>query len=268
LSHVVLYLRGLIKQKIFSLNKVLVATKTEEDVKRLITKLWPQNIGVGLLRIGSSNDGGYLVPDDLEGIGGLFSPGVAEDSSFENYFAQLGTKCFLADGSVLNPPIQHENFRFIKKYIGLISDEQSITLDEWVRDNTKSSELILQMDIEGSEYEVLLSTSSATLKKFRFLIIEFHEMDRIITKDGFLVLNTLITRLLHDFVVVHAHPNNNCGTLIFKGITIPRSIELTFARRDRIKNLTYVEEFPNGLDARNLDFLPDIELPRDWYYQD
>lgn len=40
-------------------------------------------IDVKLTRIGSSNDGGYLVPDDLDGIKSCFSPGVANNSDFE-----------------------------------------------------------------------------------------------------------------------------------------------------------------------------------------
>ena len=38
------------------------------DLLELITKLAPQDCGLELIRIGGPGDGGYLVPDDLDGI--------------------------------------------------------------------------------------------------------------------------------------------------------------------------------------------------------
>ena len=41
------------------------------------------------------------------------------------------------------------------------------------------------MDIEGSEYPVILDTPSDTLNKFRIMIIEFHDLDLIFNSQFF-----------------------------------------------------------------------------------
>ena len=64
------------------------------DVLRLIERLQPQNCGKEMIRIGGDFDGGYLVPNDLEGIQYCFSPGVSNKSSFEDHLADLGI-CWL-----------------------------------------------------------------------------------------------------------------------------------------------------------------------------
>jgi len=35
------------------------------------------------------------------------------------------------------------------------------------------------MDIEGSEYNVLLNTSNTCISKFRIMVIEFHGLERL-----------------------------------------------------------------------------------------
>ena len=56
------------------------------ELKELIKALRPVKTKFDLIRIGGANDGGYLIPDDLEGIAACFSPGVADTASFEVAF--------------------------------------------------------------------------------------------------------------------------------------------------------------------------------------
>ena len=49
----------------------------------LLQALRPLDPGIELIRIGPDSDGGYLVPDDLDGIRHAFSPGVSTESGFE-----------------------------------------------------------------------------------------------------------------------------------------------------------------------------------------
>jgi hypothetical protein len=67
-----------------------------------------------LVRIGGLNDGGYLVPDDFNGIKVCFSPGVAASAHFEEDLANRRIKSFLADYSVECPPIKNP-FSFSRK---------------------------------------------------------------------------------------------------------------------------------------------------------
>lgn len=92
----------------------------------------PIDCGHELVRLGGPADGGYLVPNDLDGVLALFSPGVAESSSFELEFARRGTPCFLADRSVPGPQLNHPLFHFTRKHLGTFNDSQTMRLDDWV----------------------------------------------------------------------------------------------------------------------------------------
>jgi FkbM family methyltransferase len=85
-----------------------------------------------------------------------------------------GIECFLADYSVDKPAIDNSLFNFTKKYLGNKNDYQTIRLESWIKDNKSDDEMLLQMDIEGAEYQVILDTPSETLRRFRILVIEFH----------------------------------------------------------------------------------------------
>src|SRR3954463_7181162 len=53
-----------------------------------------------LIRVGGAGDGGYLLPDDLDGIAACFSPGVSNQATFEEDLLARGIPCFQADASV------------------------------------------------------------------------------------------------------------------------------------------------------------------------
>jgi hypothetical protein len=61
----------------------LVPTDPPLDVIETLSALWPVDTGHKLIRVGGELDGGYLVPDDLDGIVACFSPGVGGSASFE-----------------------------------------------------------------------------------------------------------------------------------------------------------------------------------------
>lgn len=148
------------------------------DLAGLIGRLRPQVTDIGLIRLGPDGNGGYLVPDDLVGIEACFSPGVSDSSDFELACAEKGMKVFLADYSVDGPATLHGNFHFTKKFVGATTSDCFMTIADWVRYSAISadSDLLLQMDIEGYEYETLLSMPDDLLKRFRIMVVEFHRL--------------------------------------------------------------------------------------------
>ena len=62
----------------------------------------------------------------------------------------------MADASVEKPPIDNENFTFIPKFLGSKSENNFITLSDWINDciGDDKSKKICQMDIEGGDYDV------------------------------------------------------------------------------------------------------------------
>ncbi len=68
-----------------SINELFVETP-KEKVEGFIKSLHPIKTEHELVRWGDKHDGGYLIPNDFEGIKALFSPGVGGVSAFEEYF--------------------------------------------------------------------------------------------------------------------------------------------------------------------------------------
>jgi hypothetical protein len=232
----------------------------------LIKRLQPVSTQRDLVRFGPKGDGGYLVPDDLEEIEACFSPGVSDISGFELDCANKGMKVFLADRSVERPADEHQAFHFIKKYIGVTQNEDFTTLDKWVEDSNleSNSDLLLQMDIEGYEYEVLLSASNALMKRFRIIVIEFHMLEELFNKPFFKLASRTFDKLLETHECVHIHPNNYSGTVKHCGIEVPKLMEFTFYRKDRAGETSKKIKFPHSLDADNTDKVA-LHLPAVWY---
>ena len=244
----------------------------QEDLRALVRAMKVTSIVQELVRIGPLGDGGYLLPNDLENIEFCFSPGVADCSDFELVLANRGMKVFLADKSIETPPATHENFNFIKKHIASIDSCQEglITLDEWYRSkltspSENSPEAILQMDIEGSEYEVIHNTSANLLSRFRIIVIEFHRLYQLADRFSFKWMASAIRKLLNTHAIVHMHPNNNRKPLLLHGIKIPATLEITFLRRDRLLPGTKPLVFPHPLDYPSVCNKPDVILPECWY---
>jgi hypothetical protein len=258
-----LFKEFLLKQK-----KFIVSAVDVEQLNALIKKLWPYDVGKDMIRLGSENDGGYLVPDDLDGITACFSPGVDVTTDFEQDCAKRGMKLFLADLSVekndLN--LQSENYSFLKKHIGVVNTKDFITLDEWFKVSQLGPEedLLLQMDIEGCEYLSLIATSDEMLRRFRIIIVEFHDLHNLWEKNFYNQAEATFNKLLQNHTCVHLHPNNYAKVLSLKGIDIPNLIELTFVRNDRVEAKTLQRKFPHKLDSDNTSSNK-VVLPRNWF---
>lgn len=247
-----------------------IASKSD-DIIRLIEELHPIICDKPLIRIGTKyGDGGYLLLDDLENIEACFSPGVGPEARFEKECANLGMNVFLADKSVVKPRLSHKSFDFKNKFIGVYNDLGTITLKNWVLSSLPysiNSDLLLQMDIEGDEFSVLLSTPQEILNRFRIIIIEFHWLENLWSLPFFTIFRSVIKKILNTHSCVHIHPNNNIEIFKWQGVEIPSVIEVTFHRNDRIENLGFRKAFPHPLDFRNNPFLKDIALPKQWYSQ-
>jgi len=237
------------------------------DVLELIKKLRPQDCGVDLIRVGGKGDGGYLIPDDLGGIEYCFSPGVSTVSDFEDQLAERHIKSFLADYSVDMPPIMRPEFTFDKKFLGSSNREHFMTLDTWKRRYLKdySGDLILQMDIEGCEYEVILATPDCLLDQFRIIALELHDLDRMFDPFSFRILSAFFEKLLAFFHVAHIHCNNGCAHVVgVGGVEVPKMLEITFYNKRRVKSAKPQLVSPHKLDADNFPDLPPMALPQCW----
>lgn len=237
-------------------------------VRRLIRQLRPVTTKHPLILLGPEGDGGYLVPDVLDGISVCFSPGVADNSSFEVACMERGMRILMADASVDAPnlPPGAGDFTFAKKFIGSVDGEEEMTIESWMSssDIEDHDDLLLQMDIEGAEYRSLLAAPRAQLARFRVILVEFHDLDHLWDPWFFELASSVFSKLLVDHVPVHSHPNGSAGIDVRQGVEIPRVLELTFLRRDAAEVVGYASNFPHPLDHDN-DLGYVVPLPAYWY---
>jgi hypothetical protein len=250
-------------------DKMYVAKATpQSDILEFLQKLAPVSTEIPLGRLGPAGDGGYLIPLDFEGILACVSPGVSVECGFDLAVAEKNIDVYMADASVDGPSQNHSRFHFVKKFIDTTTGRTTVTLQDFcesIPNYTSGLDFILQMDIEGAEYRVLLSTPEAVLRRFRVMVIEFHNLDNVLSRFSFQLIRATFQRLLEHFRVVHIHPNN-AGRVVRRGtLDIPTLLEFTFLRKDYA--LTVLEKpihFPHPLDLDNLSNKPHIVLPPCW----
>ena len=258
--------------------------RCSEDVVRaekLLTQfLRPTVTKFRLLRIGGNEDGAYLIPDDLHGVSACFSPGVGAYKPFEDELAlRWGIKSHLVDFSAdlgnLKTPLIPGMQTFQKLWLGAESGASTITLQDWLEsaEESESEDLLLQMDIEGAEYSIFKSTKLDVLRRFRVLVVEFHDLRSQIFRFGMRSeIIDVVRKLSDDFVVVHVHPNNadKPKKMRLAGALIPNILEVTMIRRDRLGedgllHRKIPSRLPNPLDIpRNVVRLPPVFLGRPW----
>ncbi|MEO1749135.1 MAG: FkbM family methyltransferase [Pseudomonadota bacterium] len=213
------------------------------------------------------------MPDNLAQIDYCFSPGVDYVAGFEAELSEAhGIKSFMADASVASPPIHNENFNFVPKYLGARTHNQFVTLSDWVKEciGDDDGQRILQMDIEGAEYDVLTYESADALAQFSTIIIELHDLQNIFEPNFFRMLSAIFEKLYKNFSICHVHPNN-CGHIaVLNGIEVPSVIELTLLRNDLINRFQSANpvSLPHRLDRSNKPGFPDIAMPEIWWRGD
>jgi hypothetical protein len=239
------------------------------DLRSALKLIQPKASPAPLVRIGGSGDGGYLVPDDLEGLVACFSPGVAESANFELALAVRGVRSFMADYSVDSSPVKNDLFDFEKLFLATHNQAgKFVRLDDWIVSKKQNKgDLVLQMDIEGNEWPILADISAETLARFRIIVLELHGLDNLLTNPlGIEIFNGVFRKLNDQFTVVHLHANNCSGALNYQGIQIPRVLEVTLIRNDRYQksNQVFNSTIPHALDVPNVPGRKELNVTKDW----
>jgi len=233
---------------------------------------WTNQGIIELMRVGPDGDGGYLVPCNLDGLKYCFSPGVDRESRFELALAERGLQVFMADASVDGPAAQHRLFHFQKRFLSSYTDEAHhlLSLTDWLAQAPSSApgDSILQMDIEGAEYEVLHSLNASDLNRFRVIVMELHCLPLLCHAWCFRFMAPALRKLLRTHAVIHIHPNNYSTGVEAAGIFLPNFAEFTLVQRSWIKEFRPTEgSFPHILDRDNVVTNPPLLLPAEWIWR-
>jgi len=232
----------------------------------LIVLFRPQWNPDALIRIGG-DDGGYLVPKDIDLCEVLISPGVGDTTQFDEYFLHQNKRVISIDPGEYefhNPLIE-----FHKKWLRGYSAEsdRSISLVEILGHIDLKDSICLQIDIEGGEYEVIASLSPSELNRFRIIVIELHLLGELLNRDGFQLISEPLKRLLKTHFVAHLHVNNSGHIHHYKGIHVPETMEVTLLSRSCYKIESCNFKSPHKLDIRCVPCLPEKLVPEVWFKQ-
>lgn len=260
------------KLKKFFLEKriFIYSASISESLSEFIKSFNQNYVSVDLVRIGPEFDGGYLMPNILEKIDYCFSPGVGHTSEFERALYQdYKIKSFLLDYSVEKPAIQGDYFTFQKKFLGLKNNDKTIKLSTWINNNVSSGNdnLLLQMDIEGCEYEVLSFEELEVLKRFKCMIIEFHDFHKIFDTNFCYFIHGIFAKIFQKFKIVHAHVNSYREPITIGKYSVPPTLEVTFLREDILMSVQSNDnvQLPNHLDKPNSIKHKSLSLSEEWW---
>ena len=237
--------------------------ESADRVRSLLALLAPAAIpGTAKLRIGRDLDGGYVMLDDFAGIAAALSLGISDDVSWDLDIARRGIRVLQFDPTVPASPEQHELFEFEPLRVVPRDQPGGISLEAIVRNRVANAgaPLLLKIDIEGAEWDVLLATSDDTLRRFKQIVCEFHDLDRLGEQDFGSRAHELFTKLARTHIVTHVH-GNNCGNFANVGnIVVPQSLEVLFVLRSAYRASDSHDVFPTPLDRPNQPGRADLFL--------
>ena len=185
------------------------------------------------LRLGSKNDGGYVICKMDGDYDCYVSCGVSNEASFDrdflNLYKNIGKdNCFAFDGTIRDYPWKFtKNINFVKKNISNVNNDENTNLDDII---SKYENIFLSIDIEGGEYPWILSLTEDKLKKFKQICIEFHGLNDNTWGSSLDDKKKCIEKLNKTHYIMHAHGNNWGG--IQNGI--PDVLELTYINKKNI----------------------------------
>lgn len=250
-----------------------------------LNEIQPFDIGL-MQRVGSKNDGGYILPIGCPEVDTLISFGLGDDSNFEIDCQKRGIiKSFIIFDHTVSA--RSLIFRLQKRFVSqpfdvkavwyrlrvLISytyrfkylknshipskisfkplSENEISLPE-IAANLSTKSFMLKIDIEGDEYEVIPHVIGLA-EQIPLLLVEFHHTDLLREK-----FQRAIADLKKFYGIVHVHGNN------FTGIApdgIPQTLEITFLKSDLIDTTKKIFKLPRTeYDQPSSKFSPEIEL--------
>jgi hypothetical protein len=242
-----------------------------------------------LARVGSPNDGGYVVPlGAVAAADALLSFGLSHDWTFERDFKKRNARAIIhcydhtvtmlsaveySIGQLLRflvrfkPRSLRRAFAWLdyvrffrndrihfRQRLWRDHEDNAATVDDAFARLPAGCQVFVKMDIEGSEYRVL-DDLIRYATNIVALAIEFHEVDIVPH-----LFNSLVEKLKRDFHIVHIHGNNLGGVAPFH---FPIAPEITFLSKRFFGAMPAPSslDYPvKGLDAPNYPNFPDFKF--------
>lgn len=245
---------------------LLVSNQSIETQKKIIeflSYLQPADVtGAIKVRIGSVGDGGYVQLDDLSGVTLALSFGINDNDSWDLEIAKRGIPVLQFDFTIENAPSKHPLLKFDKKKVGGIAGEGLITLQDLISSHEVSTRpnVLLKIDIEGSEWEVFDYCSEQNLSQIGQILCEFHGLSQLDDVGFYSLARRVVEKLHRHFIPYHVHGNNNSEVINIANVVFPDVLEISYANRKIFNSTPSNVIYPTNLDYPNNPERPDIFL--------
>ena len=234
------------------------------DTLRLLT---PYDVTGRKVRIGSANDGGYVMMDRFTPGQIIFSYGLSWNIAFEFDLANRGHQLFMFDHTIDRLTMEHRHFTWLKEGLSEATSSQdslySLT-DHLARLAPNANGMILKLDVEGAEWSVFEKMPSETLLRFEQVVVEMHDLRRFVEPEWRSRAFVALRRLTEHFTIHHVHANNH-GPLVVADNIFPVAdvIEISLVRSDLVERSPLSVFLPTQLDGPNDPARPEIPL---WFF--
>lgn len=202
---------------------------------------------VKYIRIGSIRDGGYILDHDIQGRK-IVSCGVDTNIDFErDLIYRFNCTVDMYDHSVDGPPEPLVQSTFHKEMIGPENIDRIL----------EGQDLILKMDIEGSEWDTLASAKN--LGNCQQIALEAHWLLNLIHGPFYLKVIEALENLRKTHTPVWVHANNDQPLLVMGAQPVPNVFEALFLSNAHYSFKKEVNPFEGLVTPNNPNF-PEIGL--------
>lgn len=240
------------------------AAKGRDNATTDLLRLFRPCVSCGAYnRVGSANDGGYVMcPDLLKNVRAAYSFGInGVDDWGASISSTLGVPVFQFDcWNKQRPACTEDNcdLTFREECLSQFKDYRtdqrvhsvpskagkvSRSLEEHLErnpppptlnTNVVGGDLLLKMDVESSEWNAITHTGLHTLKRMRQILVEFHVLSDVACHAFY---GDVIKHILDaGFAVAHIHGNNWGPMDVFDDgkYMLPDAVEVTFVNREAL----------------------------------
>ena len=206
---------------------------------------------------GDQQDGGYFLATPIEQCSEVVSIGIGDNLSFDQALSPFVSRIHMFDHTIEVPVDIPINAIFHEKGLGISCTEELLDLQAILELTKPESPKIVKIDIEGAEWAVLGSLKADALVGISQLIIEFHDLIRLIrVPETFESVLKVLEFIKKDFWAVNLNPNNWANSQIIHGVVFSDVLEVTFLNkrenREIVQGSMSMRGYPNNPGTAHL----------------
>ena len=220
------------------------------------------------MRLGPVFDGGYVTIEPetrTENDGIAYSFGISTYDPWSLEMAKRGYNVFQYDGTIESGPYSNPMIHFFNYMItgSCEPNPNEKNIKQILNEHGhRGKNIMLNIDIEGGEWDFFDTITKEELLQFEQIIVEFHGL---ILDDNLSRKTEILRKINETHQCIHVHANNgacpNLVTILPEFRQFPVIMEVTYIRKDPdLKFIDCFDEFPGKLDSPNSPFFPDIYL--------